>query len=46
MALSWDYADQPIDPQEIVPITLTLTTSPDIEGITNFSFDIIIDTVG
>jgi len=46
MALSWDYADQPTDPQEIVPITLTLTTSSDIEGIINFSFDIIIDAVG
>jgi len=46
MALSWDYADQLIDPQEVVQITLALLTSPDIEGITNFSFDIIIDAIG
>jgi len=46
MTLSWDYADQPIDLQEVVQITLTLSTSPDIEGITNFSFDIIINTIG
>lgn len=46
MALSWDYAGQPIGPQEVVQIALTLSTSPDIEGITNFSFDIIIDAIG
>jgi len=46
MALSWDYAGQPIVPQEVVQITLTLSTSPDIEGITNFGFDIIIDAIG
>jgi hypothetical protein len=46
MTLSWDYADQPIDLQEVVQITLTLSTSPDIEGITNFSFDITINTIG
>jgi len=45
MTLGWDYADQLIDPQEVIQITLTLSTSPDIEGITNFSFDIIIDAI-
>jgi len=42
MTLSWDYASQTVDPQEVVQTTLTLSTSPSIEGITNFSFDIII----
>ncbi len=42
MTLSWDYDGQPVDPQEVVEITLTLSTSPVIEGITDFSFDIFI----
>jgi len=46
MTLSWDYAGQPIDPQDVVQITLTLSISPDIEGITEFSFDVIINTIG
>jgi len=43
MSLSWDYANQTIDPQEIVQSTLTLSTSPAIEGITNFNFNILIE---
>lgn len=42
MALSWDYASQTVNPKEVVQTTLTLSTSSGIEGITNFSFDIII----
>jgi hypothetical protein len=45
MTLGWGYADQLIDPQEVVQIKLTLSTSPDIEVITNFGFDIIIDAI-
>jgi len=46
MTLSWDYADQTIDPQEVVQATLTLSTSSGMEGITDFSFDIIIGVIG
>lgn len=42
MTLSWDYNNRTIDPLEVVQTTLTLSTSPAIEGITNFSFDIFI----
>jgi len=42
MVLSWDYAGQTVDPQEVIQTTLTLSTSFGIEGITDFSFDIII----
>ena len=42
MTFSSDYAEQPIDPQEVVQATLNLSTSPAIEGITNFSFNILI----
>jgi len=38
--LNWNYNGNPIDPDAVVPITFTLTVSPDIEGITTFSFDI------
>lgn len=46
MALSWDYANQTIDPQEVVQTTLTLSTSSSMEGITDFSFDIVISVSG
>jgi len=46
MTLSWDYAGNSVDPQEIVQTTLRLSTSPGIEGITNFNFDIIIGATG
>lgn len=46
MTLSWDYAGQNVDPQEVVQTTLALSTSSGIEGITDFSFDIIIGVSG
>jgi hypothetical protein len=42
IALSWDYAGQQISPDKVIQVTLTLSISPQIEGITNFSFDITI----
>jgi len=42
MTLSWNYASQTVNPKEVIQTTLTLSTSSGIEGITNFSFDIII----
>ncbi len=46
MVLSWDYAGQTMDPQEVVQTTLTLSTSSGLEGITDFSFDIIMGVSG
>ena len=42
LTLSWDYGGQSIDVDEAVQITFTLDVDSTIEGITNFSFDIII----
>ncbi len=42
MIFSSDYTGQIIDLQEVVQITLSLTTSSSIERITSFSFDITV----
>lgn len=42
ITLSWDYTGKQISPDEVIQVTLTLSISPNIEGITNFSFDITI----
>jgi len=42
LTLNWNYDSSPIDPDEVVQITFTLTVSPDITGITTFGFDITI----
>ena len=42
MSLTWDYAGQVIDVGEVVQVTLSLSVSATIEGITSFSFDIVI----
>ncbi len=42
LTLGWDYAGQTLNPGEVVEVTLTLAVSPNIDGITSFSFDIVI----
>lgn len=42
ITLSWDYGGQAVNPSEVVQVTFTLSVSASIEGITNFSFDIVI----
>ena len=42
MSLSWDYAGQVIVVDGVIEVTLSLSVSSAIEGITSFSFDIII----
>lgn len=42
MSLSWNYGGQTILPNQVVQITLTLSVSSSINGITDFYFDIII----
>ena len=41
-ALSWNYNNQPINPDQVVQVTLTLSVASNINGITNFGFDITI----
>lgn len=43
LALVWDYTGTVVPPGAIVPVTLELRVSPDVVGIREFSFDIVID---
>jgi hypothetical protein len=42
IGLTWNYDGQPLAPDAVVEVILTLTISEDIEDITTFSFDILI----
>ncbi len=42
ITLTWDYNDQPIQPNTIIRINLTLKVLSSIADVTNFSFDIVI----
>jgi len=42
MSLTWDYGGQVIDVGEVVQVTLSLSVSASVTGITSFSFDIVI----
>jgi hypothetical protein len=46
ISLSWDYNGQTIDLHQVIGVTLSLSISSSITGITSFSFDIIISAVG
>ena len=46
ISLSWSYGGQTISPNQVVGVTLSLSISSSITGITSFSFDIIISAVG
>jgi len=41
-ALSWNYNNQPINADQVVPITLTLSVASNIDGISTFGFDITV----
>jgi len=42
ISLSWDYGGQAIGVNQVVAVTLSLSISSNIEGITTFSFDIVV----
>ncbi len=42
ITLSWNYKNKPLNPNEAIPIILTLRVSPHITGIDNFTFTITI----
>jgi len=42
IALSWNYDESQIQPDQVLPVTFSLTVSENIHGVTNFSFDIYI----
>jgi len=45
ISLDWSYAGETINPNQVIPTTLKLSISPNIKGITTFSFDIMITCV-
>lgn len=46
VGLSWDYNFTALDVDELRSATFTLSVSPDITGIVDFSFDIVITATG
>jgi len=46
LALSWNYDGRQLNPLEVAQVTLILTVSSSVQGITSFSFDIIISASG
>jgi hypothetical protein len=46
ISLSWNYNGQTINANQVIAVTLTLSISTNIQGITSFSFDITISAVG
>jgi len=42
ISLSWDYGGQAIGVNQVMAVTLSLSISANIQGITTFSFDIVI----
>ena len=45
MFLNWNYSGQILDVGQVIPLKLTLTVSPTISGITNFSYITIITAI-
>jgi len=44
ISLGWNYSGESIRPNEVLQINLTLSITPNIKGITNYSFEINITT--
>jgi len=46
ISLNWNYGGQTINPNGVIPVTLTLSVSSSITGISSFTFDIVITASG
>lgn len=44
ISLSWDYAGKSLFPNEVVNVTFILSVSPNVSGVSNFSFDTVISS--
>ena len=42
LSLTWDYDEQSVNVDEVIPVNLTLTVAVNIHGISTFSFDITV----
>jgi hypothetical protein len=45
ISLNWNYSGQVLSIDQVIPLKLTLTVSPTIREITDFSFNTIITTI-
>lgn len=43
ISIKWDYNGQTIAPNQVIQLTITLTVSPNISGISNFNFELTIN---
>jgi hypothetical protein len=46
LTLNWNYAGQTLAANQVQQVTLTLTVSSTVTGISNFGFDIVITAQG
>ena len=44
IGLSWDYAGKFLLPSEVINVTFMLSVSPNVSGVSNFSFDTVISS--
>ena len=42
ISITWNYTGQTVDVNQVIPVTFTLHVSENVQGITDFSFDITI----
>jgi hypothetical protein len=42
ITLNWNYAGIQLEPYQVIPVTLTLQVSPQINGVQSFNFEIVI----
>ena len=42
LTINWNYDNQPINPNAVVQITLTMSVDPNIQGITTFGLNVLI----
>ncbi len=42
LVLSWNYSGQTLAVNQVIPVKFTLTVSPSTQGITTFTFDIVV----
>jgi len=46
ISLDWNYTDTMLEPNESIPVELTLVVSPEATGLTDFSFEIVVTGEG
>jgi len=42
ISLNWNYTGQTLDTNQVIPVRFTLSISENIQGVTDFSFDVTI----